>query len=868
MAAESKKLSNYFLSLDAELKKAYKIASAARKKGLDPEDKVDVPLARNMAQRVEGLVSDMIPQLVNTGMTKRIGELEKAYSKLDWRVALKIAEEVAKGKFCKFKDKKEAMEAGIRTGFSYMTQGIVSAPLEGFIGLEIKKRRDSKGQYLSACYAGPIRGAGGTGAAFSIVLTDYIRSVMGYSRYDPSEHEIKRFVSEIYDYHERVTNLQYLPTPEEIEFLSQKLPVEVSGDPTEEIEVSNYKDLPRVKTNRIRGGMCLVMAEGLAQKAPKLWKRLVKWGKEYGLDWSFLEAFLILQKKIKAKSDKTVEGETKITPNYTFIKDIVAGRPVLTHPMALGGFRLRYGRNRLSGFSAASIHPNTMRVLNSYIATGTQLKIERPGKGAALTPCDTIEPPIVKLNDGSVIKLDSEQKLRDNKKKIKEILFLGDILFNYGDFSENGQRLAPAGYCKEWWVQELEKSIVTTFGSLDLEKTSGFAGVETKVVQDVIDHPLTHNIGSKQAFAISTKMGLPLHPLHTYYWNSIQIKQLGSLLNWFSKANLVDEKATNIKLILPLDREPKRILELVGVPHLVVSSEYIVILGEALMSLLFNLGFESGIAVKAAIEKVAKLDGNQKTINAINLLANVKVNDLCGTFVGARMGRPEKAKMRKLTGNPQVLFPVGDQGGRLRSFQAAMETGKIKADFPLFRCDKCNKDTIYKTCEHCGKKAKPKFFCPICGIIDSETCPKHGKTKTHARQEIDIKYYFNSALGKLGMNTYPDLIKGVRGTSNKDHIPENLTKGILRAKHSVYVNKDGTTRYDMSELPITHFKPKEIGTPLDRLKQLGYTHDINNKPLIDVEQILEIFPQDVILPSGTQTTDESADVVLLRVAAL
>jgi len=34
-------------------------------------------------------------------------------------------------------------------------------------------------------------------------------------------------------------------------------------------EVFNYKDLPRVETNFIRGGFCLVAAEGMAQKAAK-----------------------------------------------------------------------------------------------------------------------------------------------------------------------------------------------------------------------------------------------------------------------------------------------------------------------------------------------------------------------------------------------------------------------------------------------------------------------------------------------------------------------------------------------------------------------------------------------------------------------
>ena len=65
-----------------------------------------LPLAKNMAERVTGLISIASPQLldkkIQTKITQRIQELEKKYSLLDWRVALRIAEEVAKEKFCKF----------------------------------------------------------------------------------------------------------------------------------------------------------------------------------------------------------------------------------------------------------------------------------------------------------------------------------------------------------------------------------------------------------------------------------------------------------------------------------------------------------------------------------------------------------------------------------------------------------------------------------------------------------------------------------------------------------------------------------------------------------------------------------------------
>jgi len=293
----SPQLQNYFYQLQEQTKKCYVAAEAARKLGLDPESEVNIPLAKNMAERVVGLISVVAPQLVNTQLTHRILLLEQQYGLLDWRVGFTIAVEVAQEKFCSFTDKREAMEVGIRTGFAYLTLGIVSAPLEGFIGLKIKKRKDGK-EYFALQYAGPIRGAGGTAASTSVILGDYVRIQMGYAPYDPTEQEVNRNTLEIHDYHERVTNLQYHPSDEELKFLLSHLPVEVDGDPTERIEVLTYRDLPRIETNQIRGGMALVVAEGLSQKAPKLWKRLSKWGKEFGLEWGWLNEFIKLKEQI------------------------------------------------------------------------------------------------------------------------------------------------------------------------------------------------------------------------------------------------------------------------------------------------------------------------------------------------------------------------------------------------------------------------------------------------------------------------------------------------------------------------------------------------------------------------------------------
>ncbi len=860
---ETKEMEEYFESISASVKNSYALANKARKKGYDPEEQVDIPVAKNMAERVERLIGAVIPQLVNSGLPKRIQGLEKEYGKLDWRVALKIALETTQEKFCKFKDQIEAIETGIRVGLAYLTLGVVASPLEGFVGLKIRKTKKGE-DYFALMYSGPIRSAGGTGAAVSVLVADYIRSNLGFAVYDPDERELRRTVTELYDYHDRVTNLQYLPSEEEIMFLAKNLPVQIDGDPSEEIEVSNYKDLERIETNKIRSGVCLVMGEALAQKAPKLWAKLSKWGKDQGMDdWLFIEEFVKIQKRVKSKSKE--DAKEKITPDYTFIKDLVAGRPVLTHPMKPGGFRLRYGRSRTSGYSAASIHPATMHTLNNYIAIGTQLKVERPGKAASITSCDTIEGPIVKLKNGDVIRLDTAQKAKEVKKDIEQILFLGDILFNYGDFFNRAHSLIPPGYCEEWWALELENALVDMFGTYDAEKLAELTDIPPEKLNALIKDPLRKKPNSKEAIIISKTTNIPLHPRYTYHWNLLSREELFSIINWIASSKKIEEDNITNKIILTYS-DKKTIFEKAGIPHKTLNREYIIIEKEDanILSKLFSQAREE-------TEHKKEPDPDTKNTEILSKISGIKVKDKSGIFIGARMGRPEKAKMRRLTGSPHVLFPVGDQGGRLRCFQSAIEEGKITAEFPVFHCTKCDKETIYPICETCNKKTKKKYYCRHCGLLD-EKCEKkdqngfpHSST-TYRLKDIDIPYLFDRALKKIKARTYPDLIKGVRGTSNKDHIPENLAKGILRAKHDIYANKDGTVRYDMTQLPITHFKPKETTTTIEEFKKMGYKKDIYGKELTDPDQTLELKPQDLILPASQESPDIGADKVFFNTA--
>jgi DNA polymerase II large subunit len=245
-----------------------------------------------------------------------------------------------------------------------------------------------------------------------------------------------------------------------------------------------------------------------------------------------------------------------------------------------------------------------------------------------------------------------------------------------------------------------------------------------------------------------------------------------------------------------------------------------------------------------------------------------RLRDKAGTFIGARMGRPEKAKLRKLIGNPSVLFPVGIEGGRFKSVNEAESLGTVKAEFPIYFCLKCNKETIYHLCEDCNNPTKIMYYCKQCSQkFDSKVCPEHKVGQRYCSRKIDIKHYFKSAYQLLGFekDQVPTLIKGVKGTSNENHIPEHIAKGILRARNNLCVNKDGTIRYDGTEAPITHFKPREAQVAWEKLKKLGYDFDVYGKPLENDDQVLELKPHDIFIPACPDTLDERGDDVFVRI---
>lgn len=819
----------YFERIEQETDKAYEIAEEARSQSKDPEQKTDIPVATDLPEKASSLViAAQFPELEDAGVAERIRELEDEYGKNDERVSFSIAREIAQGEFHDFKEKERACDAGIRVGVSYMTGGITTAPLEGIGDVRIRENDDGT-EYLAMYYSGPIRSAGGTASAMSVLLADYVRIGVDLDPFKPSETVVKRYSTEVEDYYNRVTAKQYNPTREETEMIAENVPVEVTGSPTEQLDVSNYKDLETVDTNRIRGGMCLVYLDGLPLKAPKIEKRIEKWGSEFGLDhWGWVEDYLELQKSIHSSGDESDDGseDSKYTASGKYLGSLTAGRPIFGHPGKKGGFRLRYGHSRTNGLAAISFHPATMEISERFIAIGTQLKTEYPGKATVGTPCDTIHPPVVRLENGDVVKVETREEAKQLERRVEEIIFLGDMLVTYGEFVENGKKLLPSPYVEEWWEKELEKQ---------LEEQG------VKLGRDFSERTPT----PEEAFKISEKLGISLHPKWTYHWDETTPERFKALVKSIKTGDISGEKT-------------KQALEDILVQHKFEDGQ--IKIPENDLKVLKTL---------LETEKEPELDTSEEIPEFIQEVSGVEVRDQAPHYLGARMGRPEKAEKRTIKGDPQVMFPCGkEEGGRMRNLTAAYnnkmhdERGTVETGILHNKCTECGDYTYFSYCIDCNAPAEKVWFCKECGkeyTENREECEKCGneRVERHKYAEIDTRKIIDNALDNLDRRHLPELFKSVRGMSGKHKHVEPVEKGLLRNKYDLYVNKDATVRYDAIDLPMTHFKPKEISVSIEKLQELGYKEDVNGEPLENEEQVLALKPQDIVIPDGSNTTPAS-----------
>src|ERR671925_2102644 len=455
----------------------YHHALKARRRGIDVADIVEPKIAYDLADRVAKMHNIYIADRLRAILSQTTKE----------NAALKIAEEIAAGEYGAG-DLRTRLDDAVRVSLAVVTEGMTVAPLQGISDVKIKSNADGS-QYLSVSFAGPIRSAGGTEAALTMLIADHARKVAGLASYKANsfDDETGRFVEELRIYEREVMGFQFKVLDQDVVKCISNLPVELDGVDTDPVEVVGHKNMRRIVTDRVRGGTLRVMNDGLIGRSRKLLK-LVEALKLDG--WSWLKE---LKGAIQTGDDDDAAHHR--------MSEVITGRPVLSMTKKIGGFRLRYGRCCNTGFATIGIHSVVPILLNHAIVVGTQIKMDIPGKASTIALVDTIEPPLVRLIDGSVVQVSTIDQATKIRSRVDKILYLGDILISYGDFLENNAQLLPASYVEEIWALQLHSKLLTLSSSSDFP----MGEINNERLVQLSKDPFTTFPTVEEAFEISKK---------------------------------------------------------------------------------------------------------------------------------------------------------------------------------------------------------------------------------------------------------------------------------------------------------------------------------------------------------------------------
>ena len=362
---------------------------------------------------------------------------------------------------------------------------------------------------------------------------------------------------------------------------------------------------------------------------------------------------------------------------------------------------------------------------------------------------------------------------------------------------ENNHPLQPSGWCDEWW-----DSLVTSKGIAKYKGDYSFSSL----------------------YNFCKENDLPLHPKYTYNWGDLDHNEILDLRNQLVRngSEVVKNRFSKIY---------KEIFVKLGMFFRI--EDNVIVLDEGYEPLITLLGIkETGGKLLAS-----ELDNySDDSLTLLSDLSEVLIKCKSPTRIGASMGRPEKANERRLKPPPHVLFPLGDSGGNQRLINTALKERPFRRGFTQGKLGSIEMVTQLRYCKNCNKET-----------ISLRCCKSLTMVKEDAKKRIvDVSEIVTKAMNNTKVGILPK-VKGIKELKSGPKIPESLEKGILRSKYDLRVYKDGTLRYDMIDLPITHFYPKEIGLSVDKALELGYSKDIDGKKLESEDQLLELKVQDLIV---------------------
>ncbi|MDX1533587.1 MAG: DNA polymerase II large subunit, partial [Nitrosopumilaceae archaeon] len=132
-------------------------------------------------------LADRVAKMHDIDIAEPLRELLKTNGKE--LSALILSKEIALGKYLPPEATlEERLDLAVRVGLAVVTEGVTIAPLQGISKVVIKKNKDGT-DYLSVSIAGPMRSAGGTESAVTMLIADHIRQAVGLSKYQANSFD-------------------------------------------------------------------------------------------------------------------------------------------------------------------------------------------------------------------------------------------------------------------------------------------------------------------------------------------------------------------------------------------------------------------------------------------------------------------------------------------------------------------------------------------------------------------------------------------------------------------------------------------------------------------------------------------------------
>ncbi|MFB6255700.1 MAG: LAGLIDADG family homing endonuclease, partial [Haloplanus sp.] len=431
-------------------------------------------------------------------------------------------------------------------------------------------------------------------------------------------------------------------------------------------------------------------------------------------------------------------------------------------------------------------------------------------------------------------------------------------------------------YTTEWWGQEFAETDADVQALRDDPRVA-------------LDDPT-----AAEALEWATEYDCPLHPAYTYLWHDVSVAAVDELAEAVADGDVAtvegeggeprstddrtlsgdggvermapgSDDPTADTLVIERTAEVQRTLERLLVEH-VATDEGIGIADwrPLARSLGITTDLDRGWALDDLPPATREYDGGDNAIRVVNEVAPFTLRERAPTRIGNRMGRPEKSERRDLSPAVHTLFPIGEAGGSQRDVGSAAHAhtevgqGVVNVQVGRRSCGDCGTTTYRTQCPDCGAHTDPVYECESCGqLVDPDEsgrvhCDRCERDVTSAEwRRIELGERYREALDTVGEREAAfEILKGVKGLMSANKTPEPIEKGVLRAKHDVSSFKDGTVRYDMTDLPVTAVRPEELDVTAADFRELGYETDIDDNPLRFDDQLVELKVQDIVLSDG------------------